>query len=485
MVTVDTEQLRKVVRELRRRERRTFESFVRQHNPTAFDFEHIPRLVSVGERIATGELRRVMVIMAPRYLKTEIFGRLLPAYYLTRHPSQRVGLTSYGADLAWSTSEEAKHYYEADGGKLSMGTSAKKHWRTIPKGEMWAAGVGGPLLGFGYHLGIVDDPTDPEKAHSPTYQKRFREWWPAKFLSRQERNARVIVVMQRLGVEDPIDFLFRREVGEHTEHAPEYWHVVLCDEIKSDEPLGRWDGPMGLPPTCTFEPDDRHLGDILAPTRFSREAVESMQRAAGPYVTSSQRQGRPMRPAGDFWKKVWFQPYDDLPDNAFNGGKDWDTAYTKEEANSASAFLESYRGPGEPGQFPIYIHDVDWEWLEFPELVGWMRSQAGPHYVEQKATGKSTVQVLRAEQIYAHEVPVKGDKFARSAAVQSVASNRRVFVHRPIYDRLMFGERQGLLRVTAEQLLTSGDGLDVNDVFVQALHRHAGVHNMRQFLIGR
>src|SRR5690606_15782725 len=106
--------------------------------------------------------------------------------------------------------------------------------------------------GRGYKLAIVDDPVDPEKAWSPTYQRRFREWWPAKFISRQEPDARIIVVMQRLGLDDPIDFLLRREVGDGTDCAPEHWHVLFLDEIKSDEPIGRWDGPMGLPPTCTL-----------------------------------------------------------------------------------------------------------------------------------------------------------------------------------------------------------------------------------------
>lgn len=456
-------------------------SFIRKHNESLLGFEHVPRLASVAGRVASGELSRVLVVLAPRYFKSEVFSRILPAYFLRQHPDLHVGLASYGADLAWSLSEEARNYYEADGGRLSDATAGKKRWKTLRGGEMWAAGVGGPLLGFGYHLGIVDDPTDPEKAHSPTYQRRFREWWPSKFLSRQEPGARIVVVMQRLGVEDPVDFLFRREVGEDTDLAPEHWHVVLCDEIKSDEPLGRWDGPMGLPPTCTLEPDERKVGEVLAPTRFDLPRVKALQTAAGPMVAAAQRQGRPMRPSGDFWRKDWFRTYRELPEHAYNGGKDWDTAYTKQEANSASAYVESYRGPGKKGEFPIYIHDVDWDWREFPQLVDWMNATGGPHFVEQKATGKSVVQALRAQSVTANEVAVKGDKLARSSAVQTIVSNRRVYIREEIAQTLLYGERQGLLRVTAEQLQTEGEWLDVNDAFVQALTRHEGIHHGKQF----
>ncbi len=463
----------------------SFESFVRRHNPTLLDFEHVPRLVRVADRLAHGHIKRLLVIMPPRYFKSEVFSRLLPAYFLRQYPYLLYGLVSYGAQLAWSLSEEARNYYQADGGVVSETTAAKHHWRTHRKGSLWAAGVGGPLLGFGYGCASVDDPTDPEKAVSPTYQRRFREWWPAKLLSRQEPGARIVVVMQRLGVGDPIDYLLAREVGDGTECAPEHWHVVLADEIRSDEPLGRWDGPMGLPPTCTLEPDPRKIGEVLAPSRFSADEVRALQLAAGPYVTSSQRQGRPMRPSGDYWRKDWFRVYDTLPDDAHDGGKDWDTAYTRQEANSAAAYVESYRGRGKEGRYPIYIHDVDWDWLEFPELIERMKSMNGPHYVEQKASGKSIVQALSAEGVAAQEVAVKGDKFARANAIQNVVANRRVWVKRQVADALLLGERQGLLRVTAEGLQTDDQGLDVNDAFVQALTRHVGLHSRRALFGGR
>jgi len=457
--------------ELRRRGD-SFYSFIGRHNPTLLDYEHIPLVVDVAQRVVDGLLGRVLILEPPRYFKSEVFSRLLPAYYLRKFPKNSVGLASYGAELAWALSDEARNYYQQDGGDLRREAYAKKHWRTLSGGEMWAAGVGGPILGFGYNVGIIDDPTDPEKAHSPTYQKRFENWFPAKWRSRQEPGAAIVLVMQRLGMEDPIDFLFRREVGEDTDCAPEHWHVVLLDEIRSDEPLGRWDGPMGLPSTCTLETDDREIGEALAPTRFSLPEVRMLQVAAGSYVSAAQRQQRPTMPAGDFWRLDWFETYKELPRDAYNGGKDWDTAYTRDEANSASAYIESYRGAGKDGKFRIYIHDVDWRWVEFPELVAWMWAQPGPHYVEQKATGKSAVQALRREHLAVSEVEVTGDKFARAAGVQPVISNKRVYIREEIAEKLLKGDRQGLLRVTAERLQGDEGGLDVNDAFVQAIMRH-------------
>ena len=331
----------------------TFREFVDTVNPGLLQYEHVERLVGVGQRIADGELLRVIVCLPPRYFKSETFSRLLSAYYLLRHPERNVGLACYGAELAWSLSEEARNYFEQAGGTVRRETSAKKRWRTDRGGEMWAAGTGGPMIGFGYSLGIVDDPIDPIKARSRTYQNQFEQWWPSKFLSRQnpgQTPAAVCVVMQRLTPRDPVDFLLRREVGEDTEAAPEGWHLVVCDEVKSAAPLWRAGadqkseaGPMGLPPTCSLEPDERLEGEVLAPSLFAPERVEAMQAAAGSAVRDAQRQQRPTTATGDFWRNDWLLPYDELPPDASDGGKDWDTAYTKNERNSASAFVESYR----------------------------------------------------------------------------------------------------------------------------------------------
>lgn len=447
-----------------------FRDFVERVNPSLLAYEHVPRLLDVGQRVADGALRRVMVFMPPRHLKSEVFSRLLPAYYLTRYPERMYGLVSYGASLAWELSDDARAYYLESGGALDPASTAKARWVTAAGGEMWAAGVGGPLLGRGFHCSTLDDPQDPEQALSPTYQARFRRWYPGKFYSRRQPGAAIVVVMQRLALDDAAAWLLdeeRRAVAEGRE--PERWHVVVCDALHSSE-------PYGLPASCTIEPDHRADGEPLAPSLFSRAMYEHTRDVSGPHVWGAQQQQRPAALTGDFWRAEWFggaRLYDELPADAYDGGTDWDTAYTKDERNSATAYVRSFRGPGAPDACPVYVEDADWRWLETPERLAWMREAAGPHYVEQKATGKSDAQMLRRERVPVSEVPVTGgDKLARAAAVQALASTGRVFVRRALAARLLEGERQGLLRVTAERLAAGGPDLDLNDAFVQALHRH-------------
>lgn len=475
-------------RQLETGTKETFHEYVKRMNPSLLDFEHVPKLVSVGQRIVDGLLDRVIVMLPPRYLKTEIFSKLLSSFYLLTHASRHIAVTSYVARLAWDISAASRNLYKRAGGTVSEETASKDHWVTDKNGELWALGLGGMLLGRGYHFGLVDDPTPPNKARSPHFRELFEDWWPSTWLSRQERgHAQIAVVMQRLGPEDPIDFLYRREVGERTQAAPEKWHVVCMDEIKSEEPLGRWDGPRGLPPTCTIEPDERPTGAVLAPTWIPRDTVLQAQAGAGPLTTAAQRQQRPITAEGIFWKVKDFNEYPTLPEDAFDGGVDWDTAYGEEGADSA--WVRSYRGvapKADPDDFDIYIDDCGWDDLEFPALVQKMLDMSGPHYVEAKATGKSAVQSLKTYGVPAKEVAVKGDKFARAAAAQPAVTTGRVFISAKVSKKLLWGEGQGLLRVTAEGLQEGAKGLDLNDAFVQAIHRHLGLsEKRRRILIGR
>lgn len=459
----------------------TFEDFVKARRPDLLRHQYIRQQIAVAQKVIDGQLSRVLVLLPTQYGKSEIWSRLLPAYYLLRFPSRTVALASYGADLAWELSGDARDHYSGAGGRFQIGSprGSSRNWKTnalgVGKGGMWATGIGGPALGRGWHLGIVDDPVDPEQAVRRAYQNRFARWWAAKWLrgQRPKTNA-LIFVMQRLGPDDPVSWLLEREQQGDT---AEGWHIIAMDEIKSPEPFARYDGPMGFPKTCTVEPDTRKPGEVLAPEFRSAREVQRLQATAGPIVAAAQRQQRPMRPTGDFWALRWFEDriYDQLPPDAHDGGWDWDTAYGEDEKNAASAGVKSYRGLGPRDQCPIYIDDCWWDWLKFPELVRHMASVPGPHYVEQKATGKSLVQVLSTYHIVADEVPVKGSKLERAAAAQPAVSGGRVYISRRIWQKLLYGEGQGLLRITAEALDAGQGGLDLNDSFVQALHRQLGL----------
>src|SRR5690606_35818692 len=131
-----------------------------------------------------------MVFLPPRHSKSEMFSRLFSAYYLFRNPHHFVGINSYSAELAYTLSRAARENFLEAGGSISDEAAAVKHWETSERGGLWAAGVGGPITGKGYHLGIIDDPLkNSEDAASSTIREKQKEWYASTFYTRQEPNA--------------------------------------------------------------------------------------------------------------------------------------------------------------------------------------------------------------------------------------------------------------------------------------------------------
>jgi len=246
---------------------------------------------------------------------------------------------------------------------------------------------------------------------------------------------------------------------EQEKTSPQNWHIVNFSAIK--------DIPQRFPDTCTVEPDWREWGEALCPERFDADELKRTQANIGQSAWLSLFQQRPTDLSGSIWKREWFQTYDP---EALNGtkienvGLDWDTAYTEKEENSATAYIKA--GVGSDGK--IYVMGFNYDWLEFPEALEWVKELGGPDYIEQKASGKSIVQALRKAQLYAREVPVKGgDKVARTKIVTPLVESGKVLVNKNILNALLDDPRQGILKFKSSQ----DPGTDVNDAFVQCLNR--------------
>src|SRR5687767_12228393 len=71
---------------------KTLREFVTETEPRYRWYPHCAELARQLQRVADGEISRLMVFMPPRHGKTLLVSRRFPAYYLRRHPSRWVGL---------------------------------------------------------------------------------------------------------------------------------------------------------------------------------------------------------------------------------------------------------------------------------------------------------------------------------------------------------------------------------------------------------
>ena len=273
-----------------------------------------------------------MIFMPPRHGKSELVSRLFSAYYLYRYPHRWVGINSYAAELAYTFSRSARDNYRRSGGVLRDDAYAVRHWETSEGGGLWAAGVGGPITGKGFHLGIIDDPVkNAEEAGSETIRQRHKDWYASTFSTREEPGAAVVVIQTRWNEDDLSGHLLKREEDE-----PEYWHIVHFEAIKEEAP--------DYPETCTVEADYRDEGQALAPERYPIEKIKKIARRIGEYFFSALYQQRPRVRGGDMFKREWFDIVPAAPNSSrlCIRVRYWDKAGTKGGGSHTAGPMLSY-----------------------------------------------------------------------------------------------------------------------------------------------
>ena len=295
-------------------------------NPQLEFYNHVEKLIALLQKVADGDIRRLMVFEPPRHGKTEIVSRLFAAYFLFKYPRKWVGLCSYGSELAHSLSRNARENYLSSGMKLNEQATAVRQWETMDGGGLWAAGVGGAISGRGMHLGIVDDPIkNAEDAASPRIRAIQTDWWKSTFYTRSEPGASIVVVQTRWHEEDLSGWLLAQE--EQEDLVPESWHIVNMPARAEDKK-----DRQAFPLSCTVEPDEREPGEPLCPERYPDEELLRMESSAGPYYWSTLYQQHPVpREGGNVFEQEWFGIVEeaDIPTHDIIEVRFWDFAATR------------------------------------------------------------------------------------------------------------------------------------------------------------
>ena len=307
----------------------SFRDYVKLVSPRFKFFPHINVLIDSLERIVDGSLTRLMVFMPPRHGKTECISRLFSGYYVSKFPEREVGIVSYSGEMVYGFSRDARGFYGEAGGELAQDAHAVREWRTPAGGGLWASGVGGPLTGRGFNLGIIDDPVrGSEEAESDTQRRKSHDWYRNVFHTRGEPASGIIVVATRWHEEDLPGWLLKQE-----EEADEKWHILNFDAIYEEE-------RPEFPESCTVEPDWRKPGEALCPERFPLEVLEAKRRTMGTRNFAALYQQQPSPPDGMFFKGSWFEYVDQSPDRG-RRIRFWDTAGTQDAGDFTVGCLMS------------------------------------------------------------------------------------------------------------------------------------------------
>ena len=96
------------------RARTDFMEFVQRVWPTFIGGQHHKRMARAFERVARGELKRLIINMPPRHTKSEFASYLLPAWFLGNYPHKKVIQTSHTAELAVGFGRKVRNLVDSE-----------------------------------------------------------------------------------------------------------------------------------------------------------------------------------------------------------------------------------------------------------------------------------------------------------------------------------------------------------------------------------
>jgi hypothetical protein len=170
---------------------------------------HVEAVTEKLSRVASGEIRRLIITMPPRSLKSLCASVALPAWFLGRSPHERVVVVSYSDVLARTHANDFRRLvndpvYRATFPEMRLERDTDREIVTTRRGKRIATSIEGTLTGLGGNLIIVDDPLKLGDAMSEAVRARVVEWYRSSLLSRgdDKSKTRIVVVMQRVHQDD-------------------------------------------------------------------------------------------------------------------------------------------------------------------------------------------------------------------------------------------------------------------------------------------
>lgn len=381
---------------------------LREIVPDLEDNWHHHALYKIGDDIAQGDARRVMVNIAPRSLKSVIFSTVLPAFLLGQDPSCKIICVSYSQSLADLLAAGTRKimrtgWYRELFPNTRFEKSSLENLTTTEGGIRKATSVHGSVTGFGADVIIIDDPIKADDVYSEARRTATNDWIQSTLLTRlnNRRTGRILVVAQRLHEDDVCGMLL--ESGG--------WAVVSMPAVAT-EPQ-RFDLGHG-------RYHERAVGDLLHPARLPLAELEQIRAEIGSRNMEAQYQQQPTPADGAMFKRSWLKafdgPYVKQPGDRII--QSWDMANKTGDGNDWSVCITAVERRSQ-----VIILDVFRDRLAFPDLKKKVVALALEHkpfklLIEDAAAGTQMIQVLQAEQPAGVRLPIaikpEKDKISRA-----------------------------------------------------------------------
>lgn len=369
---------------------------------------HLDAIAHHLTMVFEGRCRRLVITLPPRSLKSLYASIAFPAWVLGHDPHRRIICVSYGRNLTTAHANSFRGIVRTSWYKtlfplmrIDPRKDTEEEVRTTRGGYRLTATVGGALTGRGGSIIIIDDAMKADEARSELQRKSVNAWFDETLLSRldDKRSDAIILVMQRLHVDD---------LAGHILKAGGWTHLNLSAIAAED---------MFVPIGGGYR-YHRSAGELLHPEREPRSVLDDLRAAMGSAAFSAQYLQQPIPAGGNLIQWEWFGHYTQLPDRKYPVQlvQSWDTASKATELNDYSVGITAL-----VHKDAIYILDVVRARLEYPALKKRIVAEknkwkADIVLIEDKGSGQSLIQDLRADGIFARPIKPEGDKVVRMSS---------------------------------------------------------------------
>jgi len=349
---------------------------------------HIEAICEHLEAVSRGKIKRLLINMPPRHMKSLIIAVFWPCWEWTWNPSVRWLFSSYAEKLSVRDSLKCRRillsdWYQSNWGdvvKLTGDQNMKGRFENSSTGYRVATSVGAAVTGEGGDRVVVDDPHNVKYAHSKTVREGVLTWWDEGMSTRlnNPENGALVIVMQRL---------HELDLSGHVLEKGNYDHLCFPAEFEAKN--------KKAPTAIGWEDPRTEDGELLCPERFTKEGLENFKRDLGPTAYAGQFQQRPAPAEGSIIKREWLNDYRASPIYSMTV-QSWDTAFKKKATSDWSC--GQHWGMNANGYF---LEDLIRDKMEYPELKRaiinfYNKYKPNVVLIEDAASGQSVGQELKS-----------------------------------------------------------------------------------------
>lgn len=399
---------------------------------------HLDAICEHLEAVAQGQIRKLLINIPPRSLKTTIVSICFPAWEWLRDPTKRFLTGSYRLDLSREHARKARDlirstfYQELVSGawKLKDDQDVKSRYENTRTGLRVCTAQDAGATGEGGNFIIIDDPHNVQDVGSELELAESRRWLDQAIstrLNNPKHDCRVMV-MQRV------------HEGDLSAHVlKQGWeHLMLPTEYEPDH-------PHRSKTSLNFK-DPRTLpGELLCEAHFGKAEVAEAQISLNPFGYAGQHQQRPSPEKGALFKRDDFRYWDVEPEDFDLTLFSWDFAFKGAEQNRGTAAqIKAITDPsyvvgdlwGFKGNNCYLLDQVRGQWdyarskLEFIAFSE-RYSNVLKKLVEAKANGPAIESELQGSIGGIELVEPKGGKYQRAIAMQPRQASGYIHIPHP------------------------------------------------------